>query len=372
MRWKRMAVMLVGAGVVFGGVYGFIQFKNMKIAEFFANMPKPVVTVTVADAKAETWSTTVPAVGTLRAFNGVDVTAAVPGQIQKILFKSGQEAKAGQTLVVLDSDILQANRDAAEADAQLTEANYKRVSSLKEGAVVSQARIDENLFAMQAAKARVAALDAEISKKTITAPFDGKLGIRRVDVGEYIQPGTAIVNLQDLTNLRVEFSVGQRDVREVVPGRTIQVFADVVPGKTFTGEITSLEPKVDPATGVVRVEGSLPNLDGILRPGMFVSVQVDLADEREVVVIPESAVSYNLYGDFAYVVEPKAEGADHPTVRRVIVEAGDRRDGMVVIETGVEAGETVVTSGQLKLSPGMQIDAASEPLTRPDVTQQPY
>jgi len=367
-----MLVMLIGAGVVFGGVYGFIQFKNMKIAEFFANMPKPVISVTTSEAKQETWDTTVPAVGTLHAHNGVDVTTSVAGQVQKILFKSGQTVEAGQTLVTLDSEILKANRDAAAANEQLAEANYNRVSSLKQGSVVSQARIDENLFSMQAEKARVASLDAEIAKKTITAPFAGELGIRQVDLGEYLQPGAAIVNLQDLTNLRVQFAVGQRDIREVVPGRTIHVTSDAAPGKVFAGEITSLEPQVDSATGLIQVEGSLPNPDGVLRPGMFVSVEVNLADQRDVVVIPDSAVSYNLYGNFVYVVEPPTDGAEHPTVKRVVVEPGDRRDGNVVIRSGVSAGETVVTSGQLKLSPGMQIDAAAEPLKKPDVTDQPY
>lgn len=367
-----MLVMLLGAGVVFGGVYGFIQFKNQKIAEFFANMPKPVISVTTSEAAQETWDTTVPAVGTLRAFNGVDVTTSVAGQVQKILFKSGETVKTGQTLVLLDSEILQGNRAAAQADAQLAEANYKRVSSLKEGAVVSQARIDENLFAMNAAEARVAALDAEIAKKTITAPFAGQLGIRQIDLGQYLQPGTPIVNLQDLTTMRVEFSVGQRDLREVVPGRAIRVTSDAAPGKVFDGEITSLEPQVDSATGLIKVEGSLPNLDGVLRPGMFVTVEVNLADKRDVVVIPDSAISYNLYGDFVYVVEPKAEGADHPTVKRVVVEAGDRRAGNVVVMSGVKAGDTVVTSGQLKLSPGMQVDASAGALEKPDVTDQNY
>lgn len=372
MRWKRLLVMLVGAGVVFGGVYGFIQFKNMKIAEFFANMPKPVISVTVAEAKQQTWSTTIPAIGTLRALNGVNVTTTVAGQVEDIQFKSGETVRAGQVLVEIDSDIEKANRDAAEADAKLAEANYERVSSLKEGSVVSKARIDENLYAMHATRARVAALDAQIAKKTITAPFDGVLGIRQIDVGEYIQPGTAIVNLQDLETLRVEFSVGQRDISEVVPGRKITVTSDAVPGKTFTGEVTSLEPRVDPATGVIRVEGSLPNPDGILRPGVFVTVEVDLADERDVVVLSQSAISYNLYGDFVYVVEPKTEGAEHPTVKRVVVKTGDRRGGDVVVESGIAAGDVVVTSGQLKLSPGMQIDASEEPMPKPDVTDQPY
>jgi membrane fusion protein, multidrug efflux system len=366
-----MLVMLIGAGVVFGGVYGFIQFKNMKIAEFFANMPTPVITVTTTEALAQTWDTTVPAVGTLRALNGVDVTTSVSGQVQKILFESGQTVKAGQTLVILDSDILQATRDAAKADSQLAEANFERVSALKLG-TVSQARVDENQFALAAAKARVAALDAEIAKKTITAPFDGVLGIRQIDLGQYLQPGVAIVNLQNLESLRVEFSVGQRDIREIVPGREIKVTSDVVPGKVLTGEITSLEPRVDRATGVIGVEATLPNPDGVLRPGVFVNVEVNLADKRDVVVVPESSVSYNLYGDFVYVVEPKADGAEHPTVKRVVVEAGDRRDGNVVIKSGVNAGETVVTSGQLKLSPGMQIAESDEPMEKPDVTAQPY
>jgi len=372
MRWKRMLVMLIGAGVVFGGVYGFIQFKNMKIAEFFANMPKPVISVTTSQATQETWDTTVPAIGTLRAFNGVDVTTAVAGQVQKILFESGQTVTSGQTLVLLDSDILQGNRANAEADAQLAEANYKRVSSLTQGSVVSQATIDANLFAMNGAHARVAALDAEIAKKTITAPFAGQLGIRQIDLGEYLQPGTAIVNLQDLGTMRVEFSVGQRDLREVVPGRAIRVTSDAAPGKAFDGEITSLEPKVDSATGLIKVEGSLPNPDGVLRPGMFVSVEVNLSDKRDVVVIPDSAISYNLYGDFVYVVVPKAEDAEHPTVKRVVVDAGDRRDGDVVVLSGVKTGDTVVTSGQLKLSPGMQIDASAGELKKPDVTDQNY
>jgi len=371
MRWKRMLVMLIGAGIVFGGVYGFIQFKNQKIAEFFANMPKPVISVTTTEARRETWDTTVPSIGTLRAVNGVDVTTSVAGQVQKILFKSGQSVDAGQTLVVLDSDILQANRDATEADLQLAEANFKRVSALREG-IVSQASVDERQFALAAAKAKVASLDAEIAKKTIKAPFGGQLGIRQIDLGQYIQAGTPIVNLQDLSTLHVEFSIGQRNVSEIVTGREIRVTSDAVPGKVFTGEVTSLEPEVNKATGLIDVEGSLPNPDGTLRPGMFVKVEVNLADKRDVVVVPESAISYNLYGDFVFVVEPKKEGAEHPTVKRVVVKTGARRDGDVVILSGVEAGDTVVTSGQLKLSPGMQIDAAAEPLAKPDVTDQPY
>jgi membrane fusion protein (multidrug efflux system) len=372
MRWKRMAVMLVGAGVVFGGVYGFIQFKNTKIAEFFANMPKPVVTVTAAEAKQETWNTTVPAVGTLRALNGVNVTPSVPGQVQEILFKSGEAVTAGQVLVKLDSDIEEANRNAIQADAELAEANYKRVSALPEGSVVSQARIDENLFAMRAAKARVASLDAQIAKKSISAPFDGVLGIKQVDLGQYLQPGDTIVNLQNLTTLRVEFSVGQRDIGEVVPGRKIRVYADAAPDKVFQGEVTSLEPRVDRATGQIGVEGTLPNPEQILRPGMFVNVEIELADERTVTVVPQEAVSYNLYGDYVYIIEPAKEGADHPTVNRTVVQASVRRDGKVVIEKGVSPGQKVVTSGQLKLSNGSQVEVSDTPLPAPDVNKSNY
>lgn len=372
MRWVRMLVMLLIAGVIFGGVYGFIMFRNKMIGEFFANMPKPVISVSTAPAATDRWHTTVPAIGTLRAVNGVDVTPYVGGVVQSISFESGQAVKEGDVLVKLDSEIEEANLRAAEANFSLSEANYKRIASLAPGSTVSQANIDERLYQMESQRAQVAALQAQIDKKTVYAPFDGVLGIRQIDLGEYIQPGTAIVNLQNLDTLLVDFSVGQRDLVQVVPGRAIRVTSDAAPGKTFDGKITSLEPRVDPATGLIRVEGSIPNPDGALRPGMFANVAVDLADERDVVIVPSSAISYNLYGDFVYVVEPPADGAEHPTVKRVVVRVGDRRGDQVVIEEGVSASDTVVTAGQLKLSPGMQISVSAEPMPQPDVTAQPY
>ncbi len=372
MRWKRMTVMLVGTAVVFGGVYGFVKFRENAIADFFANQPVPVIQVTASEATAEEWTTTIPTVGSLKAASGVNVTASVPGIVQEIHFESGQRVSRGQALVDLDADIEQANLDAARADSDLARANYERVQALPAGSVVSQATLDQNLFQMQAREAQVASLQAQIDKKTVRAPFEGVLGIRRVDIGEYIQPGTAIVNLQDLSSLRVEFSVSQRDLSNVQPGRKIRVVADVRRDHVYEGVVTSVEPEVDAATGLVRAEGTLPNPDGQLVAGTFVNVEVELADSEEVVVIPQSAVSYNLYGDFVYVIDPPAEGEEHPKVRRVVVSTGARRDGMVVVAEGVSAGDQIVTSGQLRLSNGTQVEVSDQPLGQPDVTNQPY
>lgn len=372
MRLKRMIIMLVGAGIVFGGIYAFIQYKNAAIADFFANQPTPVITVTAAEAKEETWNTTIPTVGRLRAANGVDVTASVSGVVQEIMFRSGDRVTAGEALVRLDSDVEKANLDAAKAEYELAQANYDRIKSLPEGSVVSRATVEQNLYQAEAAAAQVASLQAAIEKKTIRAPFDGVLGIRQVDIGQYIQPGDPLVNLQDLSNMLADFSVGQRDLAEVEPGRKITATTDARPGQVYEGVVSSVEPRVDPATGLIGVEASLPNPEGDLAAGVFINVEVDLADERKVVSLPSSAISYNLYGDYVYVVQPAAEGEENPTVSRVVVQVGERRDARVSIAEGVEAGQTVVTSGQLKLSNGTPVNVSDEPLPRPEVTEQPY
>ncbi len=372
MRLGRLLIMLIIVGLIGAGVYFFIQFKNQKIAEYLQSRRVSVIQVGAVKAEEQTWRTTVPAVGTLRAGNGVDVTPSVAGVVEEILFQSGDKVKEGDVLVRLDSDIQEANLKAAQANLDLAEANFKRTSSLKAGAVVSQATLDENKFQRNAQAAQVASLQAEIDKKTVHAPFSGQLGIRQVDLGAYVQPGTAIVNLQDLSQLSVEFSVGQRNIDEITPGRPIRVTADAQPGQVFKGKVTSREPKVDPGTGLVKVEGNVPNPDELLLPGMFVNVEIELADERKVVVIPNEAVSYNLYGDYVYVVVPKEGDAEHPTVKRVTVETGQRRDGNVVITKGVEAGDTVVTSGQLKLSNGTAVEITEGGIPAPDVEKSKY
>lgn len=372
MRFGRLLIMLIVVGAVGAGIYFFVQFKNQMIAQFLQSRQVSVIQVGAVEAKQETWHTTVPAIGTLRAGNGVDVTPSVAGVIEEIAFESGGQVEKGEELVILDSGIERANLQAAQANLDLAEANFNRTSSLEAGAVVSQATLDQNRFQRDARQAEVASLQAQIDKKTVRAPFSGTLGIRQVDIGQYIQPGTTIVNLQDLSQVNVEFTVSQRDIGEVEPGRVIRVTTDAHPGRVFEGQVTSREPQVDPGTGLVRVEGRLPNPETVLLPGMFVNVEIDLADERAVTVVPEEAISYNLYGDFVYVVRPKEGDAEHPTVQRVVVQAGERRGGNVVIEEGVEAGQTVVTSGQLKLSNGTQVEVTEGALPDPDLEASKY
>lgn len=371
-RLIRFIVMLVIVGAIGAGVYFFIQFKDQKIAEYLQSQRVSVIQIAAVEAVQETWETTVPAIGTLRAGNGVDVTPSVSGVVEEIAFQSGDTVAQGDVLARLDSDIQEANLKAAQADLDLAIANYERTSSLEAGTVVSQATLDQNLYQRNAKEAQVASLQAEIDKKTIRAPFSGRLGIRQVDIGQFVQPGTTIVNLQDLSQLNVEFSVSQKDIDEVQPGKKIRVTTDAQPDQVFEGEVTSSEPQVDSGTGLVKVEGTLPNPDQVLLPGMFVNVEIDLADERTVVVVPEEAVSYNLYGDYVYVVQPKEEGAEHPTVQRVNVEAGERRDGNVVLSSGVSAGDTVVTSGQLKLSNGTAVEVVDGAIPDPAVEESNY
>ena len=368
----RLVVMLAVVGLIGAGVYFFIQYKNEMIGQYLQSQAVSVIQVGATEATEESWQTTVPAIGTLRATNGVDVTPSVAGVVEEISFESGAEVQEGDVLLRLDSQIEQGNLAAAQANLDLATATYNRTKSLEAGAVVSQATLDQNNFQMQAQAAQVAALQAQIDKKTVRAPFSGTLGIRQIDIGQYVQPGNTLVNLQDLTNLSVEFSVSQRDIGEVEPGRKIRVQADAQPGRTFAGEVTSREVQVDPATGLVKVEGTIPNPDALLLPGMFVNVEIDLADERKVVVVPSESISYNLYGDFVYVVRPKEEGAEHPTVQRVVVKLGERRDGDVAIVEGVEAGQQVVTAGQLKLSNGTAVEITGGALEQPDVANSKY
>ncbi|ESR26246.1 efflux RND transporter periplasmic adaptor subunit [Lutibaculum baratangense] len=371
-RLVRFIVMLVIVGAIGAGVYFFIQYKNQMIAQVLQSRQVSVIQVGAVEAEQVSWQTTVPAIGTLRAGSGTDVTPSVAGVIEEIFFESGNTVEQGAPILRLDSDIQEANLAAAQANLDLAEANYNRTRSLEAGTVVSQATLDQNLYQMQAQQAQVAALNAEIDKKTVRAPFSGRLGIRQVDLGQYIQPGTAIVNLQDLTTLNVEFSVTQRDIDEVVPGRPIRVTTDAWVGETFVGEVTSTEPRVDPGSGQVTVEGNVPNENERLLPGMFVNVEIELADSREVTVVPEEAVSYNLYGDYIYVVRPKEGDQEHPTVQRVTVKAGPRRDGNVVIEEGVAPGDLVVTSGQLKLSNGTAVEVTEGAIPDPDVENSRY
>ncbi len=360
MNLKRMIIMLAVSSVVFGGVFGFVQFKNKMIKDYFANMPKPVITVTAQPAAAEQWQNAVPAVGTLQAVNGVDISSSVSGLVKEIAFQSGQSVKKGQLLLRLDTDVEQTDLRSAQADADLARISANRQRVLVRTDAVSQAAVDKAEAELKVKEARVAGIRATIEKKAVFAPFDGVLGVRKVDLGQYVQPGQTIVNLQDLSVMLADFTVSQKDLAAMQVGAALVMTTDAWPGRVFEGTVAAVEPKVDEKTGMVMAQGRFPNADGSLRPGMFARIEVLRSALANVITVPVSAVSYNLHGDSVFVVK---DGADGKEAVRTFVQLGDRRDGKVAVLSGLAAGDMVVTSGQVKLDTGSLVDIrADDPL----------
>jgi membrane fusion protein (multidrug efflux system) len=365
MKAKRMIIMLAGSVLVFGGVFGFVAFKNHMIKQYFATLPKPVVAVTTATATLTDWRAVVPAVGTLQAVNGVDIAGAMAGLIKSIGFESGQDVKKGQVLAQLDSDVEMGDLRSAQAELALARTSYDRNVKLLRSDTVSVAALEKSEAELKVKQAKVGVLQAQIAKKTITAPFDGRLGVRKVDLGQYLQPGQAVVNLQDLSLMLCDFSVSQKDLSLVSVGQPVRMTTDAWPERAFEGFIGAIEPLVDAKTGMVSVQARFPNADGHLRPGMFARIEIERPMGAPVVTVPASAVAYNLHGDAVFVVKQET-GADGKTIskaERAVVSLGERRDGMVVIKSGIAPGDVVVTSGQVKLEHGSLVSiSASDPL----------
>lgn len=349
MNKKRMVIMLVASFVIFGGVFGFVAFKNMMIKQFFATMPKPVVAVTAQAAGEEEWRDVVPAIGTLAAINGVEIASSMSGLVREIAFESGHKVKKGQVLLRLDSEVELGDLRSAQADADLARLTANRNRTLLKSDAVSQAALDKAEAELKVKEAKVAGLRAQIDKKVVLAPFDGTLGVRKVDLGQYVQPGQTIVSLQDLSVMLADFSVSQKDLSVVSPGQSIRMTTDAWPGRAFDGEVEAIEPLVDARTGMIGVRGRFPNPDNALRPGMFARIDIVRPAMAKVVTVPVSAVAYNLHGDSVFVV---ADG----TATRSFVELGERREGRVAVKKGIKTGDLIVTSGQVKLETGTKVE----------------
>jgi membrane fusion protein (multidrug efflux system) len=352
MNAKRMMIMLAGSAILFGGILGFVQFREMMIKQYFATLPKPVISVTAETARTESWQDAVAAVGTLAAVNGVDISAQAAGLIREISFQSGQTVRKGQMLLRLDAEVEASDLRSAQADADLARISADRQRALVKTDSVSKAALDKAEAELKVKEAKVAGIRAQIDKKGVTAPFDGVLGVRKIDLGQYLQPGQAIVNLQNLSVMLADFTVSQRDLSVIAPGQPVRMTTDAWPGVVFDGTIAAIEPQVDAKSGMILVQARFPNVEGRLRPGMFARIDIVRAQSAEVVTVPASAISYNLHGDAIFVVQDGPEGKQ---AARMVVELGERRDGRVVIRKGINPGDLVVTSGQLKLEHGSKV-----------------
>lgn len=355
---KRMLIMLVLFGVVLGGLFGFKVFVNGKIKEAMAGMANTPQTVSAAKAESSDWQPTIDAVGSLRAVRGADLSLEVPGVVEEILFQSGDEAQAGQILLRLRAEDEIAKLQSLEATAQLAQITYDRDVQLFKARAISQAVVDNDEANLRNFKAQVAQQKAIVDKKTLRAPFAGRLGLRQVDLGQFLSAGTVIATLQSLDPIFVDFLLPQQAVAQLAVGAKVEAKVDAFPDRVFTGKITAINPKIETASRNIQVRATLPNADQKLLPGMFATVQLETGAAQRLITLPQTAVSYNPYGSLVYLVDDKGKGADGKpqlSARQVFVTTGATRGDQVAILKGVAEGDMVVTSGQIKLRNGVPV-----------------
>jgi multidrug efflux system membrane fusion protein len=356
---------IVGAllALLVGGFYGFNAFRSKMIAQFFANNKPPPATVTVSEAKSEVVPNLLKAVGDLAAVHQVNVTSDVSGRITEILFTAGTEVKAGSPLIQLFDAPEQADLASFKAQATVAQLSLDRAKQLASRQFGPQATVDSTQAAFDQANAGIAKTQAIISQKLVRAPFDGELGVRHVEVGQFLTAGTQIVTLTDLSAVYANFTTTEKDSATLKVGQTVRVVVDAYPGRTFEGKITTIEPQINTDTRNIRIQATIENPDHVLKPGMFATTTVVLPDKPAVITVPETAVDYTLYGDSVYLITEKKtdDGKASLTAVRTFVRTGDRIDGRVVITSGLKAGDRVVAVGQLKLQSGAAVAISADP-----------
>jgi membrane fusion protein (multidrug efflux system) len=360
---KRMLIMLAGAGLLFGGIFGYKAFKAHMMEKTMSTGHGQSVTVSTTEAEIQTWQPQLNAVGTVRAKQGVDVTTEIAGLVRGVYFTSGEDVHEGRVLVQLNADADEAllNSLKAEADlARTTLARDKRQFAVK---AISQATLDVSVADLKSKQAQVNQQAAIVDKKTIRAPFNGRLGISTVNDGQYLNPGDQIVTLQSIDPVYVDFFVPQQYIARIALGQTVTVATDTYPDRKFDGKITATNPKVDPQTRNIQIEATIPNPKHELLPGMFTSVQVQAGEAEQYITLPKTAVTYNPYGETVFVVEQAAQkqkGEPELIAKQTFVTVGRSRGDQVAILEGVKSGDSVVTSGQLKLKNGSRVTINNE------------
>ena len=353
-----MAATLAIAGA---GLYGFNWYRQRAIAQFFAANRPPPVPVAVAKARLSMVPRSLSGIGTLASVREVTIATEVAGTVVAIEFQSGQSVRAGQPLIRLDDRLERAELAAMQAQRRLAEQTLERTRTLRERSVTPQATLDQAQAQVEQLAANAQRVQVTIDRKLVTAPFDGELGIRQVDLGQFLSPGAAIVTLTDLTRLHVNFTLPEQARGVLRAGLAVEVRSDAFPGRLFKGSINAIDPQVSPGARAIRAQAALDNPERLLLPGMFADISVILPPVPNVVTLPETALIYTLYGDSVFIVHERADGADKPavTVERVLVKAGERFAGNVAILDGIKAGELAVISGQNRLSDGAAVTITS-------------
>ena len=352
---KRMAVVLA-ITVVFVAGLGFVKFKQIQtaIGQAAAFQPPPDAVTTIVAAE-EQWPSSLSAIGTVAAVQGVTISADLPGTVERIGFDSGRSVREGEVLALLDTRQEQAQLAAAESARELATLNYDRMQGLLDENVVSRAEFDRANADYRQTDARVNEIRAAIERKTIHAPFAGVLGLRHVNLGQYLSGGDALVTLQSLNPIYVNFGVPQQAMTDVRPGRAVRVTEkDSTAGAWFAGRVSAIDSVVDASTRNIQVQATLDNPDGRLRPGMFVQTEVTLGAASTVIALPASSISYAPYGNSVYVVTELTDAAGKPYrgVRQQFVKVGAARGDQISVTSGLKPGDEVVTSGVFKLRNG--------------------
>jgi len=354
---KRMTLMIIFLVVVFGGLFGWNILRGYFMKRYFASMTPPPSAVSTTEAKQVNWQSYISSVGSLGASDGVELTPETSGILIAMPFESGQMVKKGDLLAKIDDAIEQADLANNTAALSLAKINFNRTKDLYAKKAVSKSELDIAESKLAQANAAVAKCKALIAQKNILAPFDGKIGIKLVDTYQFVSAGTPLVTLQNVNPMTVKFYLPEQEIPQISLGQSIHIKVDTHPKRVFTGKITAIDAKVDKNSHNILVQATLPNDDKQLIPGLFANVDVLLPEKQQVLVVPETALDFSLFGDSVYVVEKTQAKDDKPvfTAKRRFVVTGERQAGKILITKGLKAGELVVTSGQIKLTDGASV-----------------
>jgi len=365
-------LILAGIGVVVLVLLVVAGIKVMQIRKMMAmKWPAEVETISSAVAQEQKWQSVLSAVGSVAAEQGVTVAPEIAGTVSEIDFESGASVHKGDLLLKMDTSSEDAQLRAADAQAEWAKVSAERDRKLRADNTVSQSELDQAEATLKQAQANADAIRATIDKKTIRAPFDGRLGIRLVNLGEQLDVGKGIVSLQSVESVFVDFSLPQQDLSQLKTGLKVRATSDSYPSNNFEGDLTAINPDLDMMTRSVRVRAKFENADQLLRPGMFVRAEVLLPEEKPVLAIPATAILRAPFGDSVFVIEPAAKGSTNLVVQQKFVRTGTARGDFISVESGLNTGDSVASSGIFKLRNGVSVQINNEDTPKPSLTPNP-
>ncbi len=369
LRWLIVVALLLA--LVLGGLYGFNRFREQAIATYFANNKPPPAQISSVETKTEAVPRFAAGIGSIAAVHQVTINPEVGGRVTKIFFEPGAMVKAGDPLVHLNDAPDRGDLANYQAQARWAETTLQRSSELAKHQYEARETVDQKQSQLDQARAQIIKTQALIEQKQIRAPFSGQLGMRQIEVGQYLNPGARIVTLTDLSTLYVNFTLPSQMRAQISVGQRVNVTADAFPGRTFSAEITTIEPQISADTRTMAIQATMPNPDNALLPGMFVNAAVVLPPQPDMTVLPETAVDYTLYGDSVYVIREDGKDAKGDPIFKAVrtpIKTGARWGNKVAILDGLKPGDRVIAAGQVKVQNGAQVAISDSPAPQPPAT----